>query len=79
VPPQEKLSTFLSGALRVNPNMQVFGELNYVHNVTTFAVSQTPVSEAVTFTAILYLSGRRSFLPNWTRSLGRFEPVLASN
>jgi iron complex outermembrane receptor protein len=59
IPPQEKLSAFTSGTLRVNADMQVFGELNYVHNVTTFAVSQTPVSEGVTFAGapLLYPAG----------------------
>ena len=49
VPPQEKTSAFLSGAFRVSQAMQLFGELNYVHNVTTFAVSEVPASAATTF------------------------------
>jgi iron complex outermembrane receptor protein len=58
-PPQEKWSTFFSGGLRVNPNMQLFGELNYVRNVTTFAVSQTPVDAGVSFTGtpLIYPAG----------------------
>ncbi len=71
IPPQEKLSAFLSGGLRVNPNMQVFGELNYVRNVTTFAISQTPVSEAVTFNGdpLLYPAGG-PFYPSNAAALG---------
>ena len=58
-PPQEKLSTFVSGGFRVNPNMQLFGEMNYVHNKATFAVSQTPVSSGVTFNGdpLIYPAG----------------------
>ncbi len=49
VPPQEKTSLFLSGAFQVDRAMQLYGELNYVHNVMTFAVSETPASAATTF------------------------------
>ena len=69
VPPQEKTSAFLSGAFRVSQAMQLFGELNYVHNVTTFAVSETPASAATTFNGdpLLYPAN------------GPFDPYAGAN
>jgi iron complex outermembrane recepter protein len=57
--PQEKTSFYTRGAFKINEDHQLFAELNWVRNVVMSRVSQTPVSEATTFSGnpLLYPSG----------------------